>query len=83
MRSGFFFCFVRHWPPRVSPPLRWADFYGLEMIPRRIMSVALRPRAPGLYLTGEDVLTPGIAGSLFGGMLTAAAIDPRVCTKID
>jgi all-trans-retinol 13,14-reductase len=59
-------------------------FYGLETTPRRIMSDALRPRTPvpGLYLTGQDVLTPGIAGSLFSGMLTAAAIDPRVYTKM-
>ena len=59
-------------------------FYGLETTPRRIMSDALQPRTPvpGLYLTGQDVLTPGIAGSLFSGMLTAAAIDPRVYTKM-
>jgi all-trans-retinol 13,14-reductase len=59
-------------------------FYGLETTPRRIMSDALRPctPVPGLYLTGQDVLTPGIAGSLFSGMLTAAAIDPRVYTKM-
>ena len=59
-------------------------FYGLETTPRRIVSDALRPRTPvpGLYLTGQDVLTPGIAGSLFSGMLTAAAIDPRVYTKM-
>jgi all-trans-retinol 13,14-reductase len=59
-------------------------FYGLETTPRRIMSDALRPSTPvpGLYLTGQDVLTPGIAGSLFSGMLTAAAIDPRVYTKM-
>jgi len=59
-------------------------FYGLETTPRRMMSDALSPRTPvpGLYLTGQDVLTPGIAGSLFSGMLTAAAIDPRVYTKM-
>lgn len=59
-------------------------FYGLETTPRRIMSDALSPRTavPGLYLTGQDVLTPGIAASLFSGMLTAAAIDPRVYTKL-
>ena len=59
-------------------------FYGLETTPRRMMCDALRPRTPveGLFLTGQDVLTPGIAGSLFSGMLTAAAIDPRVYTKM-
>ena len=55
-------------------------FYGVETTPRRILSDALNARTPvpGLYLTGQDVMTPGIAGALAGGMLGAAAIDPRV-----
>lgn len=59
-------------------------FYGLETTPRRMMSDALSPRTPvtGLFLTGQDVLTPGIAGSLWSGILTAAAIDPRIYTKL-
>ena len=59
-------------------------FYGLETTPRRMMSDALSPRTPvtGLFLTGQDVLTPGIAGALWSGMLTAAAIDPRIYTKL-
>jgi all-trans-retinol 13,14-reductase len=45
-----------------------------------MLSEALNARtpAPGLFLTGQDVLSPGIAGALWGGMLGAAAIDPRV-----
>ena len=55
-------------------------FYGVETTPRRILSDALSARTPvpGLFLTGQDVMTPGIAGALVGGMLGAAAIDPRV-----
>jgi all-trans-retinol 13,14-reductase len=55
-------------------------FYGVETTPRRILSEALNARTPvpGLFLTGQDVMTPGIAGALWGGMLGAAAIDPRV-----
>ena len=55
-------------------------FYGLETTPRRILSDALSARTPvpGLFLTGQDVMTPGIAGALAGGLLGAAAIDPRV-----
>jgi all-trans-retinol 13,14-reductase len=55
-------------------------FYGVETTPRRILSDALNARTPvpGLFLTGQDVMTPGIAGALWGGMLGAAAIDPRV-----
>jgi len=55
-------------------------FYGVETTPRRILSDSLNARTPvhGLFLTGQDVMTPGIAGALAGGMLGAAAIDPRV-----
>ena len=59
-------------------------FYGLETTPRRIMSDALSPRTPvpGLFLTGQDTLSPGIAGSMWSGLLTAAAIDPRIYPKL-
>ena len=59
-------------------------FYGLETTPRRVMSEALSPRTPvpGLFLSGQDVMTPGIAGALFGGVLCAASIEPRVFTKM-
>ena len=59
-------------------------FYGIETTPRRMLSDAFRARTPVpiLYLTGQDVMTPGIAGALAGGMLGAAAIDPRVFPKL-
>lgn len=59
-------------------------FYGLETTPRRVLSEALSPRTPvpGLFISGQDVMTPGIAGALFGGVLCAAAIEPRVFTKM-
>jgi all-trans-retinol 13,14-reductase len=58
-------------------------FYGVETTPRRLLSDALAARTPvpGLFLTGQDVMSPGIAGALAGGMLGAAAIDPRVYRK--
>jgi all-trans-retinol 13,14-reductase len=58
-------------------------FYGVETTPRRILSESLNARTPvpGLFLTGQDVMTPGIAGALWGGMLGAAAIDPRIYQK--
>ena len=60
-----------------------SGFYGIETTPRRMLSEALSARTPvpGLFLTGQDVMTPGIAGALWGGMLGAAAIDPRVRQK--
>jgi len=59
-------------------------FYGIETTPRRMLSDALRPRTPvpGLFLAGQDVMTPGIAGALWGGMLGAAAIDPRIYKRL-
>ena len=58
-------------------------FYGVETTPRRMLSEALNARTPvpGLFLTGQDVMCPGIAGALYGGMLGAAAIDPQVFQK--
>jgi len=59
-------------------------FYGVETTPRRMLSNALNARTPvpGLFLSGQDVMTPGIAGALTGGMFGAAAIDPRVLKKL-
>jgi all-trans-retinol 13,14-reductase len=59
-------------------------FYGIETTPRRMLSDALNVRTPvpGLFLAGQDVVTPGIAGALSGGMFGAAAIDPRVFQKL-
>jgi len=74
----------------VSTPLSTAAFtgardgasYGLETTPRRFLTDSLRAKTPvqGLYLTGQDVATPGIVGAMMGGMLAAAAIEPRVYT---
>ena len=59
-------------------------FYGAEPTPRRMLSDALRAPTPipGLFLAGQDVVTPGIAGALAGGMTCAAAIDPRAYEKL-
>ena len=54
--------------------------YGLEVSPRRFLSESLRIKTPvpGLFLTGQDVVTPGVTGAMIGGVLAAAAIEPRV-----
>ena len=53
--------------------------YGLEVSPRRFLSDGLRAKTPilGLFLTGQDVVTPGVPGAMIGGVL-AATIEPRV-----
>jgi all-trans-retinol 13,14-reductase len=58
--------------------------YGLDTTPARFASRALdiRTPVPGLLLTGQDVVTPGIAGALMGGILSAAVVDPRVFAKL-
>ncbi|MGB7299258.1 MAG: hypothetical protein WBD34_08050 [Burkholderiaceae bacterium] len=55
-------------------------FYGLDLTPERVMSNALRAATliQGLYLAGQDVATPGVPGALWGGLLAAASIDPKV-----
>lgn len=58
--------------------------YGLDVTPRRFLSRSLRVRTPikGLYIAGQDVTTPGITGAMMGGVLAAAAIDPRIFRKL-
>lgn len=59
-------------------------FYGIETTPRRMLSEAFNVRTPvpGLFLSGQDVMSPGIAGALAGGLFGAAAVDPRVFGKM-
>ena len=59
-------------------------FYGVETTPRRMLSDSLNARTPvpGLFLAGQDVMCPGIAGALAGGMFGAAAVDPRIFQEL-
>ncbi len=59
-------------------------FYGLDGTPERVMSDALRTRTPidGLYLSGQDVISQGIQGALWGGILCAASVDPKVFRQL-
>lgn len=52
------------------------EIYGLDHSPKRFRQSFLQPRTPikNLYLTGQDVVTAGVAGALFSGLLTSAAI---------
>jgi all-trans-retinol 13,14-reductase len=72
----------------LSPPLTTAAitghhrgaFYGLDVTPARVMSDALQAKTPvpGLFLAGQDVASPGVPGALWGGLLAAASVDPKV-----
>jgi len=77
---------VDYW--EVSTPLSMQHFcgygrgelYGLDHDPERLRQDWLRPRTriKGLWLTGQDVMSCGVAGAMMGGMASAAAIaGPR------
>lgn len=59
-------------------------FYGLDGTPERVLSDALRAKTPikGLYLSGQDVVSQGIQGALWGGILCAASVDPKVFKQL-
>ena len=62
---------------------RKGAFYGLDVTPERVMCDGLRAKTPipGLYLAGQDVVSPGIPGALWGGLFSAASVDPKVFPK--
>ena len=55
------------------------EIYGLDHTPARFRQPWLRPHTPiaGLFLTGQDIVTDGVAGALAGGVLAASAILRR------
>ena len=52
------------------------ELYGLDHDPQRFQQDWLRPRTriKGLWLTGQDVMSCGVAGAMMGGMTAATAI---------
>lgn len=62
---------------------RHGEIYGIDHTPRRFQLKFLRPQTPikNLFLTGQDVVTAGVGGALFGGVLTASAILKRDVMK--
>ena len=59
-------------------------FYGLDVTPKRVMSGALQAKTPvpGLFLSGQDVASPGIPGALWGGLLAATSVDSKVFRQL-
>jgi all-trans-retinol 13,14-reductase len=68
----------------ISTPLTTAHFagygrgelYGLDHTPDRFRKGFLQPATPipGLYLTGQDIVSCGVAGAMFAGVLTATTV---------
>ena len=52
------------------------EIYGVAATPARYELRELGARTPvrGLYLTGTDVVSLGVAGALFGGVVCASAV---------
>jgi all-trans-retinol 13,14-reductase len=59
------------------------EIYGLNHGPRRFRLDFLRAPTPirYLYLTGQDIVTVGIAGAAFAGVVTASAILKKDMVK--
>ena len=52
------------------------ELYGIDHNPQRFEQQWLKPKTPikNLYLTGQDIVTVGLAGALASGVLTSSVI---------
>lgn len=52
------------------------ELYGLNHDPKRFEQSWLRPKTsiPGLYLSGQDVLSCGVGGAMMGGLMAAVSV---------
>jgi len=59
------------------------EVYGLNHAPSRFRQAFLKPRTPikNFYLTGQDIVTAGVGGALFSGVLTVMAITGKNILK--
>jgi len=55
------------------------SIYGIEPTPARFKNPWLRPRTPikNLFFSGSEVCSVGVIGAMMGGVLGAAAAEPR------
>ena len=59
------------------------EIYGIDHTPERFRQKFLRPRTPikNFFLTGQDIVTAGVAGALYSGVLTASVITKKNIIK--
>jgi len=59
------------------------EIYGIDHSPKRFRQKFLRPRTPikNFYLTGQDIVTAGVAGAMFAGAITASAMTKTNIVK--
>ncbi len=59
------------------------ELYGIDHDPERYQQRFLQPKTPikNFYLTGQDIVSAGVAGALFAGFLTASTITKKNIIK--
>ncbi len=59
------------------------ELYGIDHDPNRYLQRFLQPRTPikNLFLTGQDIVTAGVAGALYAGYLTASVMTGKNLVK--
>ena len=59
------------------------EIYGLDHTPKRFRQRFLQPRTPikNFYLTGQDIVSAGVAAALFSGVLTSSVITKKNVLK--
>lgn len=73
---------IDYWEVSTPLSMQWfcgygrGELYGLDHDPQRLQQDWLRPRTrvPGLWLTGQDVMSCGVAGAMMGGVAAAVSI---------
>jgi all-trans-retinol 13,14-reductase len=73
---------VEYWEVSTPLSMQWfcgwerGELYGLDHDPGRMRQRWLRPktRVPGLWLTGQDIMSCGVSGAMMGGLASATAV---------
>ncbi|MGI9245753.1 MAG: phytoene desaturase family protein, partial [Steroidobacteraceae bacterium] len=73
---------IDYWEVSTPLSMQWfcgygrGELYGLDHDPQRMQQSWLRPRTriSGLWLTGQDVMSCGVAGAMMGGLACTASI---------
>ena len=78
---------IDYWEVSTPLSMQWfcgwehGELYGLDHDPDRFRQQWLRPktRIPGLWLTGQDVMSCGVTGAMMGGMASATTVVGARC----
>jgi all-trans-retinol 13,14-reductase len=73
---------IDYWEVSTPLSMQWfcgwerGELYGLDHDPVRMQQRWLRPRTkvPGLWLTGQDVMSCGVTGAMMGGLAAATSV---------